>query len=178
MDRKLKWWIFPSRIFICYCKLERKDRCKVTCKFLQQAVKNFLLHTGHKCRNLATVEASDMAAVEMFNNDIMMAWESLRTVEDVNVEGPLETTEPLILEAIGTSDNVLLQKLLVSTILNNCFIFTCTIAKTKNLLGLTLAPFALSYFQHGCRYFDPPDNHCVTCYNYGKEGHTTANCTE
>lgn len=127
--------------------------------------------------NLATAEASDMDAVEMFNND-MMAEESLRTVEDVNVEGPPETTEPLILEAIGTSDNVVLQKLLVSTILNNCFIFTCTIAKTKNLLGLTLAPFALHYFQRGPRYFDPPDNHCATCYNCGKEVHITANCTE
>ncbi|KAJ8621864.1 hypothetical protein MRB53_030393 [Persea americana] len=92
--------------------------------------------------NLATAEASDMDAVEMFNND-MMAEESLRTVEDVNVEGPPETTEPLILEAIGTSDNVVLQKLL-----------------------------------RGPRSFDPPDNHCATCYNCGKEVHFTANCTE
>lgn len=119
-------------------------------------------------------------AVEVFDND-MKAEENFVAVEDVDVEGislldnvvnvePLEATESTVPEAIGTSDNAILRKLLVSITLNFLY-FKCIIANQ-------LMFFVLCYFQRGPRYFDPPDGNWGTCYNCGKEGHTIANCTE
>lgn len=75
-----------------------------------------------------TVEAVRTDAVEVFDN-YMKAEENFVAVEDVDVEGislldnvvnvePLEATESTVPEAIGTSDNAILRKLLVSITLN------------------------------------------------------------
>eukprot|EP00268_Persea_americana_P010105 TRINITY_DN1407_c0_g2_i2.p1 TRINITY_DN1407_c0_g2~~TRINITY_DN1407_c0_g2_i2.p1 ORF type:complete len:583 (-),score=135.46 TRINITY_DN1407_c0_g2_i2:529-2277(-) len=155
--------------------------------------KNFINNINTE-ESSVTVEAVRTDAVEVFDND-MKAEENFVAVEDVDVEGinlldnvvnveALEATESTVPEAIGTSDNAILRKLLRGPryfdppdgnwgTCYNCgkeghTIANCTEEKRKKPC------FVCGKFGHGAKNCTQGQD----CYLCKRRGHIAKNCPE